>query len=105
MCGWVSVEPSARGCDAWEMRPSGVTRSDAAAVRLAAHTLKSSSAWLGAHTLSALARQAEQLASEERLAEVAPPLTPMLGCFDALAAELKARRDEVLQSVQPETLS
>ena len=84
---------------------TGWDNNDAAAVRLAAHTLKSSSAWLGALALSAQARQVEELASEGRLPEAEPFLAEMVDGFDALAVQMKDRRDEVLLSAHQETLS
>ena len=71
-----------------------VEAGDAAAVHNAAHSLKSSSAQLGARHLSDIARTLEQMAREEGL-ESAPELHDQL---EAALAEALAALDEIVET-------
>lgn len=63
--------------------------SDASGVRLVAHTLKSSSATVGALTLSRLCAEVEVLARESRLDEAGPGVSQMLLEADAVRESLR----------------
>ena len=68
-------------------------QTDAAAMRLATHTLKSSSASIGALTLSALCGAAEQAARDGRIEE----LPALLDQLEAEAADVDAAVLQLLQ--------
>lgn len=68
-------------------------QSDTASMRLATHTLKSSSASIGALTLSALCGAAEQAARDSRMDE----LPPLLDQLEAEAADVDAAVLQLLQ--------
>jgi HPt (histidine-containing phosphotransfer) domain-containing protein len=60
-------------------------------LRRAAHTLKGSSASLGANALAAACREVETTARESRLAGLAPKVDAIAAGFDAVVAELEER--------------
>jgi HPt (histidine-containing phosphotransfer) domain-containing protein len=62
---------------------------DAAGVHLVAHTLKSSSASIGALVLSRLSAEVEQLAREQRLADANEKIEAMLQETDAVRRALR----------------
>lgn len=62
---------------------------DASGVRLVAHTLKSSSATVGALALSRLCAEVEVLARDSRLDEAGPGLSQMLVEADAVRESLR----------------
>ena len=76
---------------------TGLSNSDAALVKISAHSLKSSSAWLGASMLSELSRQTEVLATEGRLSDVPSLMQDMRAQFELVADLLPVLRDELLQ--------
>ncbi len=62
---------------------------DAAVIHLVAHTLKSSSASIGALVLSRLCAEVEQLAREQRLADADEKIEAMLQQTDAVRRALR----------------
>jgi two-component system sensor histidine kinase/response regulator len=67
-----------------------VAAGDADALRRAAHSLKSSSANVGAEQLSGVFRELEALGREGRLAEAKPLLDKMLQAYEEATAEIRA---------------
>ena len=67
-----------------------VARNDAAALRRAAHTLKSSSASLGALVLAALCKDLEAMGRTDRIAEAATVLPALLTEGEAVRVALAA---------------
>jgi diguanylate cyclase (GGDEF)-like protein len=65
-----------------------VDADDAETARTMAHSVKGSSGNLGALYLSQLAKDAEELAREQRLSDIRPLLPQLRHAFDAVAAEL-----------------
>ncbi|HYD81870.1 MAG TPA: EAL domain-containing protein, partial [Paucimonas sp.] len=65
-----------------------IDQPDAEIARTMAHSIKGSSGNLGAMHLSRLAKDAEELAREQRLSEIRPLLPQLRSAFDAVAAEL-----------------
>ena len=65
----------------------------------AAHTLKSSSASIGANALSHVAKQIEHLARQARIAEVKAMLAELLGEFSRLMDELNFFEQKLTQKI------
>ena len=65
-----------------------VDTDDAETARTMAHSIKGSSGNLGALHLSHLAKDAEELARDQRLPEIRPLLPQLRSAFDAVSAEL-----------------
>ncbi|MCJ7710997.1 MAG: Hpt domain-containing protein [Chloroflexi bacterium] len=71
----------------------GLTAGDAAAVRRAAHTLKSTSASFGATRLATTCREIEAAAGAEGLGALGPRVEEAAAEFEAVAAALRAIAD------------
>lgn len=67
----------------------GIAANDAARVKMAAHTLKSSSAYLGGTTLSAQCNKLEAKAANEDLADSATDVSLISTGFDELCVQIK----------------
>lgn len=68
---------------------SSLQAKDADTFRRAAHSLKSNAATFGAKRMSELARELEQIAKDNKLAEVGDRLATLEQTYQAVAAELK----------------
>lgn len=68
---------------------NGITSGDVKTVERAAHTLKSSSANIGAMSLSAICRQIEDAARTSKLGDVRPLLASVGPTYDRVALALK----------------
>jgi HPt (histidine-containing phosphotransfer) domain-containing protein len=66
--------------------------SDAESFRRAAHSLKSNAATFGATQLSALAKELEMIARENRLADAPPKLDQLAGLYDQAISALEVIR-------------
>jgi HPt (histidine-containing phosphotransfer) domain-containing protein len=69
---------------------AGIAAGDAAAVRRAAHTLKSTSATFGATGLATTCREIEAAAAEDDLADLLPRVEGAAVEYEAVAAELRS---------------
>jgi diguanylate cyclase (GGDEF)-like protein len=67
-----------------------VDTGDADTARTMAHSIKGSSGNLGAMHLSHLAKDAEELARDQRLQEIRPLLPQLRNAYDAVASELRS---------------
>lgn len=67
----------------------GIAANDAARVKMAAHTLKSSSAYLGGTTLAAQCNKLESKAANDDLAESSSDVATISTGFDELSAQIK----------------
>lgn len=88
----IFLEEAPRHLDALE---GALAEGDADALRSAAHTLKSSSAQLGAMRVSELARKLEASGDAGKVAEAADDVGAARGAFEAAKRELEAVREEI----------
>jgi HPt (histidine-containing phosphotransfer) domain-containing protein len=63
---------------------------EAEELRLAAHSIKSTSHSLGALQFAALARELEVMAREGRLADAAPRVKTLIACYEPVQRQLRS---------------
>jgi HPt (histidine-containing phosphotransfer) domain-containing protein len=78
-----------------EAARDGLAAGDLAAVRLAAHSLRSTAGNVGATRMMAAAHQLEDLAEEAKAAEAAAAFAVLAGAWAPVRSGLEARRREL----------
>ena len=74
-----------------ERMAAGLDSQNADEVRSAAHTLKASSANIGAHALSDLCKRVEDLARADNLGEIPPMTGPLFAEYERVIDALRAQ--------------